>query len=583
MAKLLYVEPHDGITDLVDRIRRAEQDRDLVFVVPPDSHVLHTPLDLRLLMQYTKGFQKRIAIVSGDPQVQALALRTGFPTFASLARLEQGVPLRAVPAAAAAEGESQVLAGQSSARARPAPPGGRAVGAAELARRAPSALLATGAGIGAGWGQRLRGWWRTAPGRNLTVAGAAALLVVVVLAFLFIVPSATITLGVRAHRISDDVTIQGNLGSQTGDTLDQIATQALQTSSATQTFTITPSGTQSLPPVPATGTIQLCWSKNTNSGILTFTGAPEYQDNNDSGVTFTTTSAGQNTSYPVPTCSSAKTVPIPVQADLAATTDGQGNVGPTAWTWTNPGGSACFDLGGGCSKNLQPGDFTASSSAAMTGGAAARTQSVFSTSDVSTAQQQEQTIDSNLTQKVDRQLRRAAGKNTIAEDASGNGIQINVTNPTLPTGCNTSSPTACPAGSSQTLTVSVSASATAYSPASVRAAVIQDLKSKIPSDSELLADPVIGSPHVVSAGAGGVLTISDHATGYWAPKLDLKPYQGKLAFMSPGSARSYLLAQLPGASTVTIKQSPIGLPWLPVISGNIHLVRVSLAQGRSAA
>src|SRR5487761_1463449 len=102
MAKLLYVEPNDEITDLVDRIRRAEGDRDLVFVVPPDGRVLRSPLDMRLLMQYTRGFQKRIAIVSGDPQVQAQAIRTGFPTFASLARLEQGAPLRGVPEAAAA-------------------------------------------------------------------------------------------------------------------------------------------------------------------------------------------------------------------------------------------------------------------------------------------------------------------------------------------------------------------------------------------------------------------------------------------------------------------------------------------------
>ncbi|MGC2207057.1 MAG: hypothetical protein WA724_04300, partial [Candidatus Dormiibacterota bacterium] len=101
MAKLLYVEPSDEITDLSDRIRRAGADRDLVFVVPPDGHVLRTPLDMRLLMQYTRGFQKRIAVVSGDPQIQTLAIRTGFPTFASLARLEQGAPLRGVPDATA--------------------------------------------------------------------------------------------------------------------------------------------------------------------------------------------------------------------------------------------------------------------------------------------------------------------------------------------------------------------------------------------------------------------------------------------------------------------------------------------------
>ncbi|MGH7611206.1 MAG: hypothetical protein ACREN4_04225 [Candidatus Dormibacteria bacterium] len=582
MAKLLYVEPHDGITDLVDRIRRAEQDRDLVFVVPPDSHVLRTPLDLRLLMQYTKGFQKRIAIVSGDPQVQALSIRTGFPTFASLALLEQGAPLRGVPApAAAAPVEEAVATPRAGRPVAPTPPEPRT---RELARRGPTQLVATGAGLGAGWWGRFRGWWQTARGRNTTVATGAGVVVLLILLLLFVFPSATVTVGVEAHRITDEVTIQGSLGSQGGGTLDQISTQALQTSNATQTFTITPSGTQALPPVPATGSIQLCLTGPGSGGTLTFSQAPEFKDQSDSQVFFTATSSGLNGSYTVPPCGgpSAGTVSIPVQADLAATTDGQGNVGPTSWTWTNSTSSGCYDIGGGCTQ-IPSGRWTAASGAAMTGGAPATTQSVFSTTDVTTAQQQLQTIDSNLTQKVDRELRRAAGKQTIAEDSSGNGIQINVNNPTLPTGCNTSSPTACPAGSNQTLTVTVSASATAYSPTSVRAAVIRDLKSKIPSDAELLANSQIGTPHVVSAGAGGALTIADHAVGYWAPRINLKPYQGKLAFMSAGSARSYLLAQLPGASSVTIKQSPIGLPWLPIISSNIHLERVSLAQGRRTA
>jgi hypothetical protein len=51
--------------------------------------------------------------------------------------------------------------------------------------------------------------------------------------------------------------------------------------------------------------------------------------------------------------------------------------------------------------------------------------------------------------------------------------------------------------------------------------------------------------------------------------------------MGPGAAKTYLLSQLPGASTVTIKQSPYGLPWLPLLSGNIHLVRASLTQGHT--
>jgi hypothetical protein len=102
MSKLLYVEPTDEITDLVDRIRRSEGERDLVFVVPPDGRVLRSGLDHQLLMQYTRGFQKRVGIVSPDPQIQALAMRTGFPTFPSISRMEQGLPLTSAPSLVAA-------------------------------------------------------------------------------------------------------------------------------------------------------------------------------------------------------------------------------------------------------------------------------------------------------------------------------------------------------------------------------------------------------------------------------------------------------------------------------------------------
>jgi hypothetical protein len=134
----------------------------------------------------------------------------------------------------------------------------------------------------------------------------------------------------------------------------------------------------------------------------------------------------------------------------------------------------------------------------------------------------------------------------------------------------------------QTLTVTVSAAATPYSPGLAEAAALQDLRSKVPARSELLANTKIGTPEVVSAGAGGTVTLTAHVVGYWAPKLDLKPFQVKVALMSPGAAKTYLLSRLPGGSTVTIKQFPFGLPWLPILSGRIRMVRVFIVQVRRA-
>jgi hypothetical protein len=585
MAKLLYVEPNDEITDLVDRIRRAEVDRDLVFVVPPDGRVLRSPLDMRLLMQYTRGFQKRIAIVSGDPQIQALAIRTGFPTFASLARLEQGAPLRGVPDVAAAAAASAAAAADvaetvgQSGRAGELLATGEEPPPTQLAKRGPSALLAAGTGGAAGWWARIKQTWDSQGNQKRPIAIGAAVVVVLLLFLIF--QSATVTLGVRAHRLADTATIQGTTGPNSGHTLDQIATEALQSQTYNQNFTVTPSGTQSLPPVPATGDLEFCWSGPATGLTLSFQGnAPDFLDSTTSGVGVTTTTAGEaQTVAPLPNCPTYS-AGVAVQAD-ANTVGTQGNVGASSsWSWSNYSASGCVSPGVGCNSDASK--LQIINSAAMTSGANATTQSVFSTADATAAQTQQQTIDTNLTKKAKNDLTKLAGKSVIAQDAAGNGVTVTITNPTLPTGCNTSASTPCPAATNQTLTVSVTAAATAYNPAAARAAVLQDLKSKIPSNADLLADPNLGRLKVVSAGAGGTVTISSHAVGYWAPKLNLKPFQSKLGFMSPGAAKTYLLSQLPGSSTVAISQSPFGWPWLPILSGNIHLKRVSLALGHSA-
>ncbi|HUY25556.1 MAG TPA: hypothetical protein VMV09_09705 [Candidatus Saccharimonadales bacterium] len=586
MAKLLYVEPSDEITDLIDRIRRSGSDRDLVFVVPPDGHVLRTPLDMRLLMQYTRGFQKRIAVVSGDPQIQTLAIRTGFPTFASLARLEQGAPLRGVPDPTAAAAAGPVAAAAATGAVAATKGAGKPAAESRGVTRANASAVAAGgaavvAGSVAGWWARLRGWWGGQSGNGLKYGVVGAVVAVLLIVLLFILPSATVTVGVRAHKLVDTATIQGNDGSQSGPTLDQISTQALQTGNFSQNFTITPSGTQALPPVPATGTLQLCGTpKPHGPGIpppwtLTFSGSPSFQDS--PSIVFTTTSSSENGTYTVPACS-AGTVGIPAQA-TASTVGTQGNLSAgQSWSWDGSGGQ----LDG--SNNASQIPWTLTNPAAMTGGANATTQSVFAPSDVAAAQTQQQTIDTALTQKANKQLRHLASqdKGVLAQNSAGTGIDVTVTNPTLPTGCNTSASTPCPAGAAQTLTVTVTAAGTSYSRAAARAAVLQDLKSKLPTGAELLADPKIGKMVVVSAGAGGSVTLTSRSIGYWAPKLDLAPFRSKLVFMGPGAAKTYLLAQLPGASTVAVKQSPYGLPWLPLFSGNIHMVRVSLAEAHTA-
>src|SRR5215470_2617861 len=91
MARILYVEFDDEITELVERIRVSGDDADLVFVLPNRARVLQSVINLRLLQQYSRSFMKRTAIVSGDPRVQQLARDAAFPVYASVAAYERGV------------------------------------------------------------------------------------------------------------------------------------------------------------------------------------------------------------------------------------------------------------------------------------------------------------------------------------------------------------------------------------------------------------------------------------------------------------------------------------------------------------
>lgn len=579
MSKLLYVEPTDEITDLVDRIRRATDERDLVFVVPQDARALHSPLDLQLLMQYTRGFQKRLAIVSGDPQVQALAIRTGFATYTSLAQMEQGVALTGARVAERAAAAATAAVATAPAAAPPKVDPGSPVSPSPqrgLSKRGPSALVAKPPPPSGG--NRLSRLWHNPSARNWLIGGGAGVFVVGVLAVLLLLPTAQVVVGVQSHKINDPVTIQGNLAGASSGVLDVIPTQALLTPAASQSFTVTPSGTQVLPPTPATGSLELCLNSSGGSGSasLTFQASPNFQVTSGGGnLGFTTTSAGQAGTYTVYSCKSGQTStpPIPVQATTTSLGT-QGNVASgQQWSWTNANSSACVAGFFGC-QTVTSADFTVSNPSAMSGGQNSKTQQVFTSSDISSAQQQEQQLASTLTSQVEHKLKSMAGSETIAQDSSGNGIQVTVNNPTLPT--------VGQAGSAEKLTVSVTAAATAYSPQVAKQAVLKDLRSKVPSDGQLLAHPSLGTLQVVAAGPGGSLTLSTNAVGYWAPKVDLSPYRSKLAFMNPGAARSYLLSQLPGASTVTVHQSPFSLPWLPLLSGRIQLTRQSLGVAGAA-
>ncbi|MEA2646149.1 MAG: hypothetical protein QOE92_1232, partial [Chloroflexota bacterium] len=101
MAKFIYAEPDDEITNLVDRLRGEKDETDLVFIIPAASRVMHSALNARLLMQYSNSLGKKTSVISTDPRTQGAALETGFPVFLTLGEYESGRALERVEPAPA--------------------------------------------------------------------------------------------------------------------------------------------------------------------------------------------------------------------------------------------------------------------------------------------------------------------------------------------------------------------------------------------------------------------------------------------------------------------------------------------------
>src|SRR5260370_2867004 len=110
MSKLIYAEPDDEITNLVDRLRSEKTEKELVFVLPGASRVMHSSLNARLLKQYSNSLGKNTSVISPDPRTQSVAIETGFAVFPTMAAFESGSLIDRAVESASASSPAGVLA-----------------------------------------------------------------------------------------------------------------------------------------------------------------------------------------------------------------------------------------------------------------------------------------------------------------------------------------------------------------------------------------------------------------------------------------------------------------------------------------
>src|SRR5579862_765478 len=107
MPAVVIAKADDEIADLVDRVR-ASSDLDVGLVVPASSRALQTPLNVRLLAQFSNQSGRRTSIVTEDARLQQLARASGLQVYGSVPAFERGIELAGPRADGSAAGRGAV-------------------------------------------------------------------------------------------------------------------------------------------------------------------------------------------------------------------------------------------------------------------------------------------------------------------------------------------------------------------------------------------------------------------------------------------------------------------------------------------
>jgi hypothetical protein len=562
MSKVLYVEPDDEITDLVEKIRRSGEEQDLVFVLPQRTKVLQSPLNLRLLQQYSRSFVKHTAIVSGDPRVQEMAKSAGFPTYASVQAYERGVevvrPHSPMEPSYDDEpdghtpdmspiGAAAATAATTEAYARPAAPM-RAETLARPERPLPPPRRAVP--------PPLPGQKRGRDRRRAYYYLAGAVFLVGILLLFLVAPSATVTITLTATPVSTSNPIQGTTDANLANSPDHVLTTVASADESNQ-FQAKPTGQKTLPATAATGNVVLQTDLK-NVADFTVPKGTEFDSNTTPQIKFfatqdTVVHFGDPDSNGISTSN-----PIPVQDGKP---EGAGNL--PANTITQWPGNPCGPNGqykGVCA----PSDLTATNPQPTGGGADAKQVTTASASDVQQWQKQVDDLKSQLTDKAKQDLLAKAGNGKVAAgDPGGGGQTISNDITPLPKADDQYQPT--------TISVAVHAKGAFYSVAEVKKVAMDDLNAQVAKGEQLAPNPKVPDPKITQASDDGTVIFSLNATGYSEPVIDVQGLKDR--FTGKGQADVKRIArEIIGSPVqdVTIEQH---IPFfvLPFFSGHIEV------------
>jgi hypothetical protein len=523
LAKLLYVEADEEITDLVDRLRDLSLEDEVTFVVPERARSLQSAMSFRLLKRYADSYGKRVNLVSTDPRLQAMALEAGFTAYPSLAAYDNGTevhqpamvdgpllansaPVAAAPAAA--QMGSQVAGGPRGVATLDRPREASVVSALPT-KKAPTPPRPASSG------PPLRSY------RPYLIA-AGVVVVLGLLAGILYLPTTTATLLVSGTPIKEDITLLGAPG--TASSADHFVTQAIHAEDS-QTLPGTPTGQKQIPAVPSAGTVTI----SLNCFFICEETVPK-------GWIVMTADGGKR---------------YATQRALTLTGPSSGDVAITAVT-AGAGGNT--DAGTITRIDGNPANLSAKNKDATTVGADARTATIIQQSDIDSIRD---AYAKDAVPKVNDQLNsKAQGLKLVLV---GTGVQASAT----------SDHRVGEEVSGFTVTIKVAGDGVAFDEKAVKQMLKAALRRKIAQGSQL-TNNVAATYDAIDATADGHITLNGHASGFTTPVFLDTAIRSHLKGMSPSKAHAFLQS-LPNVVDARVTQSPYGLPWLPFFSSRITL------------
>jgi hypothetical protein len=530
LAKLLYVEADEEITDLVDRLRDLSLEDEVTFIVPERARALQSPMSFRLLKRYADSYGKRVNLVSTDPRLQAMSLEAGFTAYPSLAAYDTGTQVHSpelvgepaaviAPAAPAAAVASPPASPQAAAPQR---------GVATLDRPRQSTVISAPPKPKAPSPPRTGASAPSLQSYRPYLIAAGVIAVLALLVGLLYLPSATATLTVAGTPVKEDISLLGAPGTAAGSA-DHFATQAVHASQS-QTLPGTPTAQKQIDAAKATGQVvftMYCRGLFCPSGSVLVTAGTDVSTSD--GKHYVTQ---RSINVPTPQGSAA--------ASIAAVQAGGGaNTGPHTIT----------------TINQNQNDFlSVDNTDALTNGADPRTATVIQQSDIDSAR--DAYAKDAVPQVTDQLNSKAQGQKLVLV---GSGVQATATadhkvGEEVP---------------GFTITIKVAGDGVTFDEKAVKAMLKAALQKKISQGSQLTNNGTF-TYDAIDVTTDGHITLNGHASGFYTPVFLETAIRSHLKGMGPSKGRAFLQS-LPNVVDARLTQSPFGLPWLPLFSSRITL------------